>query len=50
MSERELELLKNMNQLIKALQEIRFVCERAKTFYIEESDIDEILEISSKYV
>jgi hypothetical protein len=30
---------------IKTMQEIKIICQRAKNHYIEESDIDEILEL-----
>lgn len=41
---------KEIHEFIKTLQKIRFICERAKSHYIEESDIDEILELVKKYV
>ena len=41
---------KTLHELIKAMQEIKLICKRAKSHYVEESDIDEILELVSKYV
>lgn len=41
---------KQNSEMIKALQSIRLVCQRAKAHYIEESDIDEILEITKQHV
>jgi hypothetical protein len=32
-------------ECIKTLQEIKFICQRAKAFNVEEKDIDEILEL-----
>ena len=34
-----------LHECIKTMQEIKVICQRAKTFEVEESDIDEILEL-----
>lgn len=34
-----------LHDCIKTMQEIKFICQRAKTFEIEEKDIDDILEL-----
>lgn len=49
LTDREKELWKDIDELIRAMQKIRFKCVRAKSHYIEEIDIDEILEIAKKY-
>lgn len=49
MTEKEKELWKDIDEMIKAMQKIRLICFRAKSHYIEESDIDEILEVAKKY-
>lgn len=43
--ERNRKIADQIYDLVKAMQEIKFICERAKSFYVEEKDIDEILEI-----
>lgn len=45
MSDKESELLKIIVELTEVLQEIKFICKRAKRHYIEEKDIDDILEL-----
>jgi len=47
MDDKESELI---HELIKMMQEIKLICKRAKSHYIEENDIDEILELERKYV
>lgn len=44
MTEKERELLHSLDECIKIMQRIKLICIRAKTHYIEESDIDEILD------
>ncbi|SCC02928.1 MULTISPECIES: hypothetical protein [Priestia] len=34
-----------LSECVKAMQEIKFICERAKAFNVEEKDVDDILEI-----
>jgi len=38
-------ITESLNECIKTMQDIKLVCQRAKSHYIEESDIDEILEL-----
>ena len=38
-------LAKSLDECIKTMQQIKFICERAKKFDIEEKDIDDILEL-----
>ena len=50
LTERENELWKDIAELIKAMQKIRFICDRSKSCCIEKSDIDEIIQITKKHV
>lgn len=50
MNEREEELMKSMDTMIKSLQRIRFICERAQTFDMDQDDVEEILTITKKFV
>lgn len=45
LTDNEAQLLKSLAETVEALQEIKFICERAKRHYIEEKDIDDILEL-----
>ena len=45
MTDSEEQLLKALGETIEVLQKIKFICERAKKFNIEEEDIDDILEL-----
>jgi len=45
MTDNEMKMLKTIDDLIRTIQKIEFICERAKTCYIEEKDIDDILKL-----
>jgi hypothetical protein len=46
----ENDLFKSLHECIKTMQKIKFICDRAKCNYIEESDIDEILELLKDFL
>ena len=49
MTETEMKLIKHFINAENAIKEIQFICERAKRFYIEEKDIDDILKSIKDY-
>ena len=45
MTDNEMKMLKTIGELTKTLQEIEYICIRAKVHYIEEKDIDDIIQL-----
>ncbi len=39
------EIMRALHECITRMQEIKFICQRAKRHYIEEKDIDDILKL-----
>ena len=48
MTDHEWKLLSELDAMIKSMKQIEFICDRAKRHYIEEKDIDEILEVAKQ--
>ena len=48
MTDNEWKLLSQLDVMVKSMQQIEFICDRAKRFYIEEKDIDEILAVAKQ--
>lgn len=46
----ESKLLEGLHQMIKDMQRIKFICQRAQRFDMDEKDIKEILELTKKHV
>ena len=42
--------MRSVGQMIKDMQRIKFICERAERWDMDEKDIKEILELTKKYV
>ncbi|MEC0752140.1 hypothetical protein P8884_00220 [Bacillus haynesii] len=38
-------IMRSLHECITRMQEIKFICKRAKSHYIEEKDIDDILKL-----